>query len=318
MVWFDGSSDATATFDLVAYSVEVDWLFQAQSGYSLIVIVLCSELRLGGYGGELLLMCGLMLVFARARLRSIKSMGACILGQVAIHWQCLQVNRCVSVNRQSLQVRLGRSLELLRRHLVLQVFVNELVLDVHLLFLTLRPAITVPVIWFLLDQHLLLHVLLRADLLKRVIRVQVVHQQSQLVHLEFQRLCGFEVFVGNRFSLPLLEHTEVASDHLELVANVLELNCKIEVFVRYSVILLLGNDRQLIAQLRIKILLTEALQFQIARLHDGSFVLTDCLLTFLSAKHMRLVVTEILSDESESDQADLIERIVSVFMILLE
>lgn len=95
MVWFDGSSDATATFDLVAYSVEVDWLFQAQSGYSLIVIVLCSELRLGGYGGELLLMCGLMLVFARARLRSIKSMGACILGQVAIHWQCLQVNRCV-------------------------------------------------------------------------------------------------------------------------------------------------------------------------------------------------------------------------------
>lgn len=201
---------------------------------------------------------------------------------------------------------------------MLQVFVNELVLDVHLLFLTLRPAITVPVIWFLLDQHLLLHVLLRADLLKRVMRVQVVHQQSQLVHLEFQGLCGFEVFIGNRFSLPLLEHTEVASDHLELVANVLELNCKIEVFVRYSVILLLGNDRQLIAQLRIKILLTEALQFQIARLHDGSFVLTDCLLTFLSAKHMRLVVTEILSDESESDQADLIERIVSVFMILLE
>lgn len=89
-----------------------------------------------------------------------------------------------------------------------------------------------------------------ALLLKWIVRIQVVHKQPQLIYLLFHRFSGFKIFILNSICLPAFENSEVAAYHLEFVADVLELNGQVEIFVSHCLVFLLCYNCELLLQFR--------------------------------------------------------------------
>ena len=125
----------------------------------------------------------------------------------------------------------------------------------------LLPAVRLCCVLLRLHPRVIL--LERSRVREWILRVQVPHKFAELFHLELERLCRFEILASDRLLFALFEHVQIASNQLQLVCNLFELDSSVVIFLVDSLLFFVQQDCQLLLQFRVELLFVDALDAQI-------------------------------------------------------